>query len=152
MSSRLTRAAYKRMVDENIAWLDKQPRTLERDHIRTVLERAVDYEYGPDHDGDDPAPFGRNCPEGMVQVEFVGCPPEARRGNYSWIPTKHAFLELWVDGRRFRVDLGTHHDGTAERRGLRIIGEIPLVMHQDSINAGSVYYEKAKAPAPVAPA
>lgn len=46
MTSRLNRAAYAQLVAEDIAWLDQQQRTLERDHIRTILERAVDHEYG----------------------------------------------------------------------------------------------------------
>jgi hypothetical protein len=29
--------AYKKLIDENIAWLLAQPRTLERDHIEQVL-------------------------------------------------------------------------------------------------------------------
>ncbi len=47
MSSRLNRPAYERLIRENIEWLDKQPRTLERDHIRMILDQAVEYEYGP---------------------------------------------------------------------------------------------------------
>lgn len=48
MSMRLNREAYQRLVDGNIDWLNKMPRTLERDHILEILKRAVDYEYGPE--------------------------------------------------------------------------------------------------------
>lgn len=48
MSGRLNREAYARLVAEDIEWLLKQPRTLEREHIEEVLKRAVFYEYGPD--------------------------------------------------------------------------------------------------------
>lgn len=47
MSGRLTREAYQRIVDEDLAWLEKQPRTLERDHIAAVLRNAVSRAYGP---------------------------------------------------------------------------------------------------------
>lgn len=47
MAGRLTRAAYQQLIDGNIEWLLKQPRTLERDHIHEILKMAVDYEYGP---------------------------------------------------------------------------------------------------------
>lgn len=47
MVSKLTREAYERLIAEDIAWLMQQPRTLERDHIKAILEHAVEYEYGP---------------------------------------------------------------------------------------------------------
>jgi hypothetical protein len=46
MTMRLNRAAYEKMIAEDIAWLEQQPRTLERDHILVVLQHAVGYEYG----------------------------------------------------------------------------------------------------------
>lgn len=46
MSTRLNREAYEKLVKEDIEWLRQQPRTLERDHILVILEKAVDYEYG----------------------------------------------------------------------------------------------------------
>jgi hypothetical protein len=52
MAGRLTRSAYQKLVDENIEWLLKQPRTLERDHIHEILKLVVVYEYGPDEEND----------------------------------------------------------------------------------------------------
>lgn len=45
MSGKLTRAAYESMIDENIAWLHRQPKTTERDHIETVLRASIEEEY-----------------------------------------------------------------------------------------------------------
>lgn len=45
MSGRMNRQGYQQLVDEDIAWLKTVPRTLERDHILMILERAVGYEY-----------------------------------------------------------------------------------------------------------
>lgn len=49
MSGRMTRMGYQTLINENITWLMAQPRTLERDHIKLVLDRAVDCEYGRSH-------------------------------------------------------------------------------------------------------
>ncbi len=37
MPTTLNKAAYQKLIDDNIRWLLEQPRTLERDHIRDVL-------------------------------------------------------------------------------------------------------------------
>ncbi len=37
MSTKLTRAAYEKLITEDLKWLLKQERTLERDHIMDVL-------------------------------------------------------------------------------------------------------------------
>lgn len=47
---RLSRAAYQRLVDEDVAWLLRQPRTLEREHIIAVVRASVVSEYGPPTD------------------------------------------------------------------------------------------------------
>lgn len=83
--------------------------------------------------------FGRDCPKGMVQVEFVGCLSAEKYSEYGWLPTKSAFLEIWVDGQRYRIDIGTFHDGKAERRGLHIIGEIDMQCEKTALNACSVW-------------
>lgn len=41
MSGKLTRSAYEGLIDQNIEWLRLQPRTLEREHIETVLRASV---------------------------------------------------------------------------------------------------------------
>lgn len=48
MSSRMNRPAYEKMIAENIEWLLKQPRTLEREHIEQVLRVSADREYSTD--------------------------------------------------------------------------------------------------------
>lgn len=42
---RLNKLGYQQLIDEDIAWLEKIPRTLERDHIIVVLKASVDHEY-----------------------------------------------------------------------------------------------------------
>ena len=84
--------------------------------------------------------FGKDCPKGMVQVEFVGAGgPANKYSEYGWKPCEHAFLEVYVDGDRYRIEVGDFHDGVAERRGLHVIGPIDLKVEQTSINAGSMF-------------
>lgn len=45
MSSKLTRAAYRQLIGEDIAWLEAQPRTLERDHIIAIVRESERYYY-----------------------------------------------------------------------------------------------------------
>ncbi len=45
MSQRLNRAGYEKLIAEDIEWLMKQPRTLEREHILCVLRVSVEREY-----------------------------------------------------------------------------------------------------------
>jgi hypothetical protein len=82
--------------------------------------------------------FGKDCPMGMVQVEFVGCSPSKKRSDYGWAPTERAFLEIYVDGERFRVDVGSFHDGHAMRRGLHIIGG-DMRCEKTAVNACSIW-------------
>lgn len=84
--------------------------------------------------------YGGDCPVGMVQVEFVGCPPAARISEYGWKPVEFAFLEVWVDGKRFRIDVGNFHDGKAERRGIHVVYDLDHSVEQTSMNACSVYF------------
>lgn len=46
-SKKVTRAAYEQLVNEDLVWLLKQPRTLERDHIEAIVRASVDAEYPP---------------------------------------------------------------------------------------------------------
>ncbi len=48
MSTTMTRAAYRTLIAENLAWLDEQPRSLEREHIRCIVKRSEMHEYGPE--------------------------------------------------------------------------------------------------------
>lgn len=48
MGTRLNRSGYKKLIEEDIAWLKTMPRSCERDHILAVLENSVEDLYGPD--------------------------------------------------------------------------------------------------------
>ena len=48
MSIQLCKEAYQKLIDEDIEWLLKQPRDVERDHIEAVLKKSVDLLYGKD--------------------------------------------------------------------------------------------------------
>ncbi len=41
----MTREAYDKMIREDLAWLEKQPRTLEREHIILIVKHSADHEY-----------------------------------------------------------------------------------------------------------
>jgi len=43
----LNRAAYEKLITENLAWLDSMPRTLERDHIQLIVQLSPEREFGP---------------------------------------------------------------------------------------------------------
>lgn len=45
MGTTLNRHAYQRLIDEDIEWLLKQPRTLERDHIEAIVRLSPKREY-----------------------------------------------------------------------------------------------------------
>ena len=57
MSGPVTRAAFERLIAEDVAWLRQQPATLERDHILQILERAVEMYYPPPPTGPDGRPL-----------------------------------------------------------------------------------------------
>lgn len=44
--TKLTRSAYQKLIDEDLAWLDTLPRTLERDHVREIVRLSPKHEYG----------------------------------------------------------------------------------------------------------
>lgn len=46
MTTKLNRQAYADIVAENLEWLNKQPHSLERDHLRVIAEHSVRHEYG----------------------------------------------------------------------------------------------------------
>jgi hypothetical protein len=45
VSTKLNREAFRKLIAENIDWLMKQPRTLEREHIKLCLEEAEKFHY-----------------------------------------------------------------------------------------------------------
>ena len=46
MGVMINREAYQKLIDEDIEWLLKQPQSLERDHIVSVLKNSVERIYG----------------------------------------------------------------------------------------------------------
>lgn len=45
MSGKLTRIAYRQLIAEDIGWLEALPRTLERDHIISIVRESERYYY-----------------------------------------------------------------------------------------------------------
>jgi hypothetical protein len=86
--------------------------------------------------------LGKDCPVGMVQVEFVGCSPSERCHDYGWKPVKWAFLEVYVDGKRFHITVGDLHDGRDQRRGVHIIADVDVGFEQTAINSASAFLKR----------
>lgn len=42
---KLNKEGYQQLINEDIAWLEKLPYTLEREHIIAVLKCSVEHEY-----------------------------------------------------------------------------------------------------------
>jgi len=47
MAHKLPRDAYEDLIAENIDWLEKQPLTLERQHVIEIVRASADHEYSP---------------------------------------------------------------------------------------------------------
>jgi len=90
--------------------------------------------------------YGEDCPNGKVQVEFVGCWPSEMQGRESWKPVNSAFIEIYVDGTRYRVDIGNKDNGHGPVRGLHICGPLDMGVDKHSINAVSIYDGKRPQP------
>jgi RNA:NAD 2'-phosphotransferase (TPT1/KptA family) len=45
MGTTLNRHAFQRLIDEDLEWLLKQPRTLERDHIEAIVRNSPAQQY-----------------------------------------------------------------------------------------------------------
>lgn len=61
----MNKIAYVEMVEQDIDWLMKQPRTLEREHIVAVLRNSVEMIYGklPPVDGTAVVRLEEECDE-----------------------------------------------------------------------------------------
>lgn len=46
MGTTLNRQAFQRLVDEDVEWLMKQPRTLEREHVAEIVKATPEVYYG----------------------------------------------------------------------------------------------------------
>lgn len=45
MGTTLNRQAYEQLLEEDLTWLMRQPRTLERDHVEAIVKRSAELEY-----------------------------------------------------------------------------------------------------------
>jgi len=45
MPIKLNKQAYQKLIEEDLDWLQKQPRSLERDHITAIVEHSVQWYY-----------------------------------------------------------------------------------------------------------
>ncbi|BDQ36358.1 hypothetical protein SYK_07180 [Pseudodesulfovibrio nedwellii] len=90
-------------------------------------------------EGEERPHYGKDCPEGMVQVEFVMCDPKDKKGEYGWKPVEKTSVDIYVDGERYLVKVGDYHDGVAERRGLYVGGPIDMVCEKTNINTCSLF-------------
>jgi hypothetical protein len=52
VSHKVTRATYVKLIEEDLAWLLQQPKTLERDHIVLILKESVKCYYPETTDAD----------------------------------------------------------------------------------------------------
>lgn len=85
--------------------------------------------------------FGKDCPKGMVQIEFVGVDPKLKRGNYGWAPSKSAFIEVYVDGERYRIDVGDVIQGDGSMlRGIHVNGPMDLIVNRTAINSADLVH------------
>ena len=87
--------------------------------------------------------YGEDCPKGKVQVQFVGCDPKERFSPYGWKPVDSAFIEVYVDGRRFTIDIGniTSPSGK-EERGINIVTSPDIEVNHHSLNAVSMTFKE----------
>ncbi len=91
------------------------------------------------------------CQDGQVQVSFVGVDPNLRSGPYRWNPSQSAFLELIVDGRNFRIDIGNIKEYTPDghmARGMHINFPCPAKVIETAINAVLIELEPTPTPQP----
>lgn len=45
MASKLTKMAFRQLVNEDVAWLEKQPRSLEREHVIDIVKESPVFYY-----------------------------------------------------------------------------------------------------------
>lgn len=87
--------------------------------------------------------FGIDCPIGKVQVENCITYSERRNEN-GYKPSDSAWLEIYIDGIRFRIYVGNLHYGKALRRGIHICGPLDMQIEKTSLNACTVWSERSK--------
>lgn len=83
--------------------------------------------------------YGRDCPKGKVQVESVSVDPKLRMGDHGWYPSETARLEIWVDGERFAIEVGSVYDRNGRIvRGLQIISDRRVNTQETAVNSVTV--------------
>ena len=90
MSIQLCKEAYQKLIDEDIEWLLKQPRDVERDHIEAVLKKSVDLLYGKDDSIDENQ-------QGKTTIYQIWCDHTTVSGGFvggSKYPTQLMFTTL----------------------------------------------------------
>ena len=90
MSMQLCKEAYQKLIDEDIEWLLKQPRDVERDHIEAVLKKSVDLLYGKDDSIDENQ-------QGKTTIYQIWCDHTTVSGGFvdgSNYPTQLMFTTL----------------------------------------------------------
>lgn len=45
MGTKMNKKSYQKLIDENLEWLNKQPKTLERMHIADIVKESIDFYY-----------------------------------------------------------------------------------------------------------
>jgi hypothetical protein len=79
--------------------------------------------------------FGADCPDGLVQVEFVDTDGE-RLGAYGYKPGKTAIVELYVGGRRFTILAGTAAQMYGRHEsGLIVMSDVSIECKNTAINS-----------------
>lgn len=91
--------------------------------------------------------YGKDCPVGKVQIEFVGVSPELRYSPYGWKPADHAFIDIYIDGRRYNIQVGDFESADGVRRGLHIVTDPGVKVDGHSINALDVFFDAPPAKA-----
>ena len=92
--------------------------------------------------------FGSACPQGKVMLEFVSVGEENRQvygdsgkqSPYSYYPVDSFFLEVYVDGKRFRIDVGNlrEYGGGDNSRGIHINYPMDAEIKGKSLNAHNI--------------
>lgn len=73
MGTTLNRAAFEKLIQEDLDWLAKQPKSLERDHIWYLLQAASHVYYGPQVNPDGSiSEFIPLSPEGLIECVKAG--------------------------------------------------------------------------------
>jgi hypothetical protein len=90
--------------------------------------------------------FGKDCPEGLVQVETVmtDAEPRAEKRWNGWKPGRRATVEIYVSGRRYIVLAGdAAKDYGHTEAGIVVMNECGLQARNVAINSVLVTYDAA---------